>query len=67
MHAEVDCIILDDGQNEIDESTLGWPDEVGDEKVDNMVKIINEDHSFCSEMFTGGSHRRGWCARFKLW
>lgn len=42
----------DDGEIEMDEAALGWSDEVVDEKVDNMLRLINEDKTFCSSMFS---------------
>ncbi|VVA90519.1 unnamed protein product [Arabis nemorensis] len=50
----VDYIIPDDGEVEIDETELGYADEVGDSKVDNLLRLINEDHNFGSSMFSGG-------------
>ncbi|KAL0863948.1 hypothetical protein Bca101_043066 [Brassica carinata] len=38
------------------EATLGWEDEVVDVmKVDNLVKLICQNHSFTREMFKGGA------------
>ncbi|VVB11356.1 unnamed protein product [Arabis nemorensis] len=50
--ASVDCIITDDGENEIPDSTYVWPEDV---QVENMVKLINEESVFHSEMFVGGA------------
>ncbi|VVA99346.1 unnamed protein product [Arabis nemorensis] len=51
----VDCIIPDDGDIEIDEAELGYDDDVVDSKVDNLLRLIKEDHDFCSSMFSGGA------------
>lgn len=38
----------------MEEASLGWSDDEDDEKVDNMVKLINEDFNFCKKIFRGG-------------
>lgn len=55
--AAADCIIPDDGENELENNIFSWSDDEGDELVDNMVKLINEDHAFSSQMFRGGVTR----------
>ncbi|CAA7058338.1 unnamed protein product [Microthlaspi erraticum] len=52
---EVESIIRPDaGDDEMGED-LSWSDDGEDEKVDNMVRLINEGFQFKSEMFVGGS------------
>ncbi|VVB01629.1 unnamed protein product [Arabis nemorensis] len=51
----VNCIIPDDGEEELDETMLGWSNEIKDSKVDNMMRLINEEKTFCSSMFIGGA------------
>ncbi|KFK28058.1 hypothetical protein AALP_AA8G466200 [Arabis alpina] len=51
---DVDPIIADDGEEELDEAQFGWSDDEVDEKVENMVNLINKEESFCSAMFGGG-------------
>lgn len=53
--ASIDFIIAGDGENEIDDTIFDWSDDEEDEKVENMVKLINEDHIFNSEMFVSGA------------
>ncbi|VVB01256.1 unnamed protein product [Arabis nemorensis] len=55
IRTAVDCIIPDDGEEELDETVLGWPGEIKDSKVDNMMRLINEEKTFCSSMFIGGA------------
>ncbi|KAF3591396.1 hypothetical protein DY000_02024946 [Brassica cretica] len=37
------------------ENTLEWSDEEVDERVDNLLKLIERGHKFCSSMFKGGA------------
>ncbi|CDY48585.1 BnaCnng16440D [Brassica napus] len=51
----VKSIIDEDPTRPLDESTLGWYDEVEDVGVDNLVKLINQGYKFCASMFKGGA------------
>ncbi|VVB12077.1 unnamed protein product [Arabis nemorensis] len=57
--AAADCIIPDDGENEVEDITFSWTDDEGDELVNNILKLINEDHAFNRQMFGGGGVTRG--------
>ncbi|CAN6989456.1 unnamed protein product [Brassica rapa subsp. trilocularis] len=46
-------IIPEDPDRPIEAGTLVWADEVVDVEVDNLVKLITQNHSFNSEMFKG--------------
>ena len=37
------------------ETDFGWDDEVEDDLVDNMVRLIEEKHIFKKSMFVGGT------------
>ncbi|CAG7905993.1 unnamed protein product [Brassica rapa] len=47
-------IIDQDPLRPVEESNLGWSDEEEDEKVDNMVSLINTKFKFTKSMFVGG-------------
>ncbi|KAL0759730.1 hypothetical protein Bca101_075880 [Brassica carinata] len=47
-------IIDEDPLRPIDESNLVWSDEEDDEKVNNMVYLINTNFQFTKSMFVGG-------------
>ncbi|KAH0925626.1 hypothetical protein HID58_017882 [Brassica napus] len=51
----VKSIIDEDPSRPLDESTLGWSDDVEDVGVDNLVKLINEGYKFSASMFKGGA------------
>ncbi|WZY92689.1 hypothetical protein YC2023_065018 [Brassica napus] len=51
----VKSIIDEDPSRPLDESTLGWSDDVEDVGVDNLVKLINEGYMFSASMFKGGA------------
>ncbi|XP_013589634.1 PREDICTED: uncharacterized protein LOC106298085 [Brassica oleracea var. oleracea] len=50
----VRSIIDQDPLRPVDESNLVWSDDEEDEKVDNMVSLINTNFQFTSSMFVGG-------------
>ncbi|XP_009107909.2 uncharacterized protein LOC103833579 isoform X2 [Brassica rapa] len=50
----VRSIIDEDPLRPIDESNLVWSDEEDDEKVNNMVYLINTNFQFTKSMFVGG-------------
>ncbi|RID40842.1 hypothetical protein BRARA_J00854 [Brassica rapa] len=50
----VRSIIDQDPVRPVEESDLGWSDEEEDEKVDNMVSLINSKFKFTKSMFVGG-------------
>ncbi|KAF2576078.1 hypothetical protein F2Q70_00004609 [Brassica cretica] len=50
----VRSIIDQDPLRPVEESNLGWSDEEEDEKVDNMVSLINTNFKFTRSMFVGG-------------
>ncbi|KAF3525566.1 hypothetical protein F2Q69_00046522 [Brassica cretica] len=52
----VKSIIDDDPTRPLDESTLGWSDEVEDVGMDNLVKLINQGYKFCASMFKDGGN-----------
>lgn len=54
MQVLVRSIIDEDPQRPIDESQLVWSDEEDDEKVDQMVVLINTNFVFTKSMFVGG-------------
>ncbi|RID74642.1 hypothetical protein BRARA_B01729 [Brassica rapa] len=51
----VRSIIPEDPDRPILADTLQWADEVMDQKVDNMLRLVNEGYSFTAEMFKGGA------------
>lgn len=51
----VRSIIDQDPLRQIDESNLVWSNEEDDEKVDNMVYLINTNFQFTRSMFVGGA------------
>lgn len=55
LQVYVKSIIDEDPTRPLDESTLGWYDEVEDVGVDNLVKLINQGYKFCASMFKGGA------------
>ncbi|CAG7874875.1 unnamed protein product [Brassica rapa] len=55
LQVYVKSIIDEDPSRPLDESTLGWSDDVEDVGVDNLVKLINEGYKFSASMFKGGA------------
>lgn len=55
LQTTVDCIIANDGEAQMDETVLGWSDEGQDSKVDNMMRLINEEKKNSNSMFSGGA------------
>ena len=55
LQVYVKSIIDEDPSRPLDESTLGWSDDVEDVGVDNLVKLINEGYMFSASMFKGGA------------
>ncbi|KAH0907031.1 hypothetical protein HID58_038858 [Brassica napus] len=51
----VKSIIDQDPERLVDESTLTWSDDEEDEQVDNVLKLIEQNHKFCGSMFKGGA------------
>ena len=51
----VRSIIPEDPDRPILADTLQWADEVMDQKVDNLLRLVNEGYSFTAEMFKGGA------------
>lgn len=49
----VTCI-LEDLDRRLDDSTVSWSDEEDDDTVDNMVDLINANHSFQLSLYVGG-------------
>ncbi|KAJ4904656.1 Uncharacterized protein Rs2_18607 [Raphanus sativus] len=52
--AVVNSIIPEDPHRPLNDSVLGWPDEVFDIKVDNLLKLIFQKFVFSKDMFKGG-------------
>ncbi|KAG2323364.1 hypothetical protein Bca52824_016577 [Brassica carinata] len=52
---KVSSIIPEDPQRPVNESVLGWTDEVLDIKVDNLVNLIYQNFVFAKDMFKGGA------------
>lgn len=50
----VKSIIDEDPLRPIDVSTLDWSDEEDDDKVNNLVYLINTNFEFNKSMFVGG-------------
>lgn len=50
----VKSIIDEDPLRPIDESTLYWSDEEDDQKVNNLVYLLNTNFEFNMSMFVGG-------------
>uniref|UniRef100_A0A0D3D9T1 Ubiquitin-like protease family profile domain-containing protein n=1 Tax=Brassica oleracea var. oleracea TaxID=109376 RepID=A0A0D3D9T1_BRAOL len=46
--------ILEDLERRLDDSALTWSDEEDDDTVDNMVDLINANHSFQLSLYVGG-------------
>ncbi|CAN7053728.1 unnamed protein product, partial [Brassica rapa subsp. trilocularis] len=55
LQVYVKSIIDEDPSRPLDESTLGWSDDVEDVGVENLVKLINEGYKFSASMFKGGA------------
>lgn len=50
----MNSIIPEDPHRPLNDSVLGWPDEVFDIKVDNLLKLIFQKFVFSKDMFKGG-------------
>ncbi|KAG2298309.1 hypothetical protein Bca52824_034781 [Brassica carinata] len=54
----VTSIIPQDPHRPVDESVLGWSDEIEDNRVENMLKLIATDYGFPNLTFKGGVTKR---------